>query len=56
VHVEKDGAEAKFWLQPEVVVAYNDGFNARTLRELREIVLQHAILIETAWYDFFGNR
>lgn len=56
VHVEKDDGEAKFWLRPEVTVAYNDGFNARTLRELREIVLQHANLIETAWHDIFGNR
>jgi len=25
VHVEKDDMEAKFWLLPEVRVAYNDG-------------------------------
>ena len=29
VHVEKDGLEAKFWIVPDVRVAYNDGFNAR---------------------------
>jgi hypothetical protein len=56
VHVEQDAAEAKFWLRPQVLVAYNDGFNARTLRELRDVVLQHAVLIETTWHEFFGNR
>jgi hypothetical protein len=25
IHVEKDNLEAKFWLIPEVRVAYNDG-------------------------------
>ena len=34
VHVEKGDAEAKFWLKPEVKVAYNDGYDARTLRRL----------------------
>ena len=37
-HVEKDDLEAKFWLKPEVRVAYNDGYDGRTLRELLEIV------------------
>lgn len=56
VHVDKEGNEAKFWLHPQVSVAYNDGFDARTLRELTEIVLQHAVLIEKTWHEFFGDR
>jgi hypothetical protein len=34
VRVEKDDIEAKFWLNPLVSMAYNDGYNARALREL----------------------
>ena len=34
MHVEKGNLEAKFWLKPSVSVAYNDGYDARTLREL----------------------
>ena len=34
IHVLKDGVGATFWLWPEVVLAYNDGFNATMLREL----------------------
>ena len=30
VHVERAESEAKFWLRPEVRVAYNDGFNAKS--------------------------
>ena len=30
--------EAKFWLNPVVRVAYNDGFDSRTLRQLAGVV------------------
>ncbi len=53
IHVEKGGLEAKFWLRPDVRVAYNDGYDARTLRELLEIVEANRARIERAWNDFF---
>ncbi|MCC6205330.1 MAG: DUF4160 domain-containing protein [Hyphomicrobiales bacterium] len=54
IHVLRDGIDAKFWLRPEVVVAYNDGFNARTLRELTAIIENRREEIEQAWHEFFG--
>jgi hypothetical protein len=53
VHIEKDGAEAKFWLRPEVKVAYNDGYDARKLRRLMELVEENRMRIERAWNEFF---
>ena len=53
IHAEKDGIEAKFWVNPEIRVAYNDGYNARTLRELLEIVEANKNLIERTWHEFF---
>lgn len=55
VHVEKNDMEAKFWLRPEVVLAYNDGYDARTLRELHEAVKWHRELIERTWDEFFSK-
>ena len=55
IHVEKSGIEAKFWLRPDVRVAYNDGYDARTLRELLEIVENNRARIERAWSDFFRS-
>lgn len=55
VHVGKDGVDAKFWLWPDVVVAYNDGFSARTLRELAEVVTHRRREIANAWNEFFGE-
>ncbi len=54
IHVERDEQQAKFWLRPEVSIAYNDGFNARSLRELLRLVESNRESIEQAWNDFFG--
>ena len=54
IHVEKDNVEAKFWLYPGVRVAYNDGYDARALRELLGIVEANWDRIERAWNEFFS--
>ena len=54
IHVEAGENEAKFWLRPEVTVAYNDGFSARTLNELLRLVEANRERIEKAWNEFFG--
>ena len=54
IHVAIAGADAKFWLYPEVELAYNRGFNARTVKQIREVVESHRDEIEEAWNDFFS--
>lgn len=54
VHVRKGGAEAKFWLTPEVKLARNDGFDARALREIAEIAADNRNLLETFWNEYFS--
>jgi hypothetical protein len=54
VHVEKDDTEAKFWLVPQIRLAYNDGFDARTLRVMLEIIEANKDRIERAWNEFFS--
>ncbi len=54
VHVLKDHAEAKFWLYPEVLPAYNYGLSARDLRLISEIVAERRQEIEDAWNAHFG--
>ena len=54
VHVMKAGVEAKFWLWPEVEVATNAGFDARTLRLLSVVVEARRDEIERAWNEYFG--
>lgn len=54
VHAEQAEKQAKFWLRPEVHLAYNDGLSARELRETLRLVEANRERIEKAWHDFFG--
>ena len=54
VHVDKDGCEAKFWIEPAVAVAYNDGFDAKTLRQLLDLVTRNKGRITRAWHEYFS--
>lgn len=55
IHVAKPDVDAKFWLFPKVRLAYNNGFNAREIRRLIEIVEAHRTQIEEAWNAHFGS-
>ncbi|WEK45279.1 MAG: DUF4160 domain-containing protein [Candidatus Andeanibacterium colombiense] len=54
IHVSRPGAEAKFWLYPEVSLAYNRRYDARTIRLLQAVVEERREEIEAAWHDFFS--
>ncbi len=53
IHVAQAGADAKFWLFPEVELAYNRGYNARTIKRLQDVVEQRRAELEDAWNEFF---
>lgn len=54
VHVTRLPETAKFWLWPEVNVAYNKGYTARELARLSAIVEARREEIEEAWNDHFA--
>ena len=54
IHVQRAEAEAKFWLQPEVMVADNVGFNRRDLVEMLRVIQDRRGEIERAWHEHFG--
>ena len=54
IHVSRAGAKAKFWLFPDVELAYNRGYDARTIKRLQEVVEQRRSEIEEFWNDFFA--
>ena len=55
IHVGKDASDAKLWLYPEVIVAYNDGFDSRTERWLIEVATERRSDIRAAWDEFFSS-
>ena len=54
VHVERDTAEAKFWLDP-VSLASNHGFAAHELNTITTLVEKHREEIREAWNNHFGT-
>ncbi|CBG89496.1 DUF4160 domain-containing protein [Citrobacter rodentium] len=54
IHIRGTDGEAKFWLTPEVLLARNDGFNARDLKELVGVVEENRKLLMEAWNDYFA--
>jgi hypothetical protein len=55
IHVERDGIEAKIWLIPEIRIAYNDGCDSRTVRELLRVVEANKNRIVRAWNEHFTS-
>lgn len=55
IHVIKGGAEAKFWVFPRPRLARSQGFAARDLRLISDMVASHSAEIEGAWREHFGG-
>ncbi len=54
VHVDRDGASAKVWLQP-VILASNAGYPARELGGILTLVRDRQSELLEAWHEFFGT-
>ena len=54
IHVRLAGKEAKFWLSPEVSVARNNGFDARTMRLLLEVIEYQKDMFKEKWHEYFA--
>jgi hypothetical protein len=54
VHVDRDQASAKFWLQSGDL-ASNIGFSAKELRKLQRLVLENQHDLLEAWHGYFGD-
>ncbi|MEP0772838.1 MAG: DUF4160 domain-containing protein [Acidobacteriota bacterium] len=54
IHVERERATAKFWLEP-VSLAASRRFPAHELRHLEEVVHTNANVFLEAWHEFYGR-
>lgn len=54
IHARSGEMEAKFWLTPEIRIAYNDGFDARSQRRLMRIIETNRERIMRRWDEFFA--
>jgi len=55
VHVHGEEGEAKFWLEPEISLARNEGFPVWQLKKIQEIITDRQDEIRRAWNQHFGG-
>lgn len=53
IHVSSSDCQAKFWLDPKIVLAKNQGFTERQLRQIRLILEDHHGELISAWQQHF---
>jgi uncharacterized protein DUF4160 len=52
IHVKREAAVCKFWLNP-INLAKNHGFADHELNKIENLIEQHWITLENAWYEHF---
>lgn len=55
IHVSHTGGEAKFWLEPQIELAMNQGLSKKQVGEALSLVQNHDEEIRNAWHIHFGN-
>ena len=55
VHVISPDGEAKFWLEPEIELAVNEGLDPTELNELKKIVEERQNEIREHWRRHFQS-
>jgi hypothetical protein len=56
VHVDRENRSAKFWLDPDVVLAANHGYNQKELRDIERILREHLETLRHEWDAFCGGN
>ncbi|MCH8922699.1 MAG: DUF4160 domain-containing protein [Planctomycetes bacterium] len=54
VHVERDGAETKFWLEP-VRLQYSHGFGRAEIKRIERLVVDNRNHFLESWNEFFNG-
>ena len=55
VHVVSGDGEAKFWLEPDLELAKNYGYNRQQLKEIESLVEEHRDELVSAWQQHFSR-
>ncbi len=53
VHVAHTDGEAKFWVEPQIELALNQGLSRNQINEALSLVREHCEEIAHAWRDHF---
>lgn len=52
MHVDRENKSAKFWLDPDISLAKNYGYNRKELRDIERIARTHVEELRNEWDAF----
>lgn len=55
VHVHGTSGEAKFWMEPVIELAQNQGFSNQEIHLTLRLIQEHEHDIRSAWHTHFGS-
>ncbi len=55
IHVKRGDGEAKYWLEPQLNLAYSIGFKVQEEKEIFRLVTEHQDMFKTKWHEYFSN-
>lgn len=55
MHVDRENKSSKFWLDPDVSLEENYGYNRRELRDIERIARDHLETLRNEWDAFCGD-
>lgn len=55
VHVASGKGEAKFWLEPQIEMVKNHGYNLSQLHEITNLIEEHRHEFIDSWQHYFGS-
>lgn len=53
VHIYSGEGEAKFWIEPGIALATNQGLSKKELREIEKVIQERRDEIERSWRNHF---
>lgn len=56
MHVDRENKSAKFWLDPDVSLAENSGYNRKELYDIERIARENLERLRDEWNTFFGGN
>ena len=56
MHIDRETMSAKFWLDPDISLAVNHGYNRRELRVIERVARENLALLRGEWDAFCNER
>ncbi len=56
LHVAYGDALAKFWIEPDIILASNIGLKSQEIRRARKLIEEHKSLITQKWNEYEARR